>query len=102
MSVPVSEPAQALTRTRQIRRLTRGLADFDATHRLVLSWSWELPWNKPFTSGFMHKLTEGWILNGIASFQSGNPFTLFQNNNSSELNNFFGSARPDRADYDFP
>jgi hypothetical protein len=74
-------------------RFDRGLADFDATHRLVVSWSWELPWNKPFKSGFMHKLTEGWIVNGIASFQSGNPFTLFQNNNSSQLGNFLD--RPD-------
>jgi hypothetical protein len=75
--------------------LDRGLADFDATHRLVLSWSWELPWDKPFSSGIMHKITEGWILNGITSFQSGNPFTLFQNNNSSELNNFLD--RPDQT-----
>jgi outer membrane receptor protein involved in Fe transport len=74
----------------------RGLADFDATHRLVVSWSWEIPWDKPFKGGnaFLRKLTEGWILNGITSFQSGNPFTLFQNNNSSELDNFLD--RPDQ------
>src|SRR6266496_2584478 len=75
--------------------LDRGLADFDATHRLVLSWSWELPLNRHFSSGFMQKLTEGWTVNGIASFQSGNPFTLFQNNNSGELNNFLD--RPDQT-----
>ena len=75
----------------------RGLADFDATHRLVLSWSWQIPWDKPFKGGntFVRKLTEGWILNGIASFQSGNPFTLFSNNNSSELDNFLD--RPDQT-----
>jgi hypothetical protein len=75
--------------------LDRGLADFDAPQRLVLSWSWEVPWNKPFTNGFMRKLTEGWVFNGIASFQSGSPFTLFSDNNSSELNNFLD--RPDQT-----
>ena len=72
----------------------RGLADFDATHRLVLSPIWEIPWDKPFHGNtFMHKLTEGWSLTAIASFQSGAPFTLYQNNNSSELDNYLD--RPD-------
>jgi hypothetical protein len=71
-------------------RFDRGLADFDATHRLVVSWSWMIPWDKPFRSGnaVLRKLTEGWTINGIASFQSGNPFTLYSNNNSSELDNY--------------
>jgi Carboxypeptidase regulatory-like domain len=74
--------------------LDRGLADFDATHRLVLSPIWQIPWDKPFQgNGFMHKLTEGWSVAAIASFQSGNPFTLYQNNNSSELDNYLD--RPD-------
>ena len=73
----------------------RGLADFDATHRFVMSWSWQIPWDKPFKSRspFLRKLTDDWQLNGIATFQSGNPFTLFQNDNSSESNNFLD--RPD-------
>ena len=77
-------------------RFDRGLADFDATHRLALSWSWQIPWDKPFKGGnaFLSKLTEGWILNGIMTLQSGNPFTLYSNNNSSELDNFLD--RPDQ------
>ena len=73
----------------------RGLADFDATHRLVVSASWDIPWDKPFagSNAFLRKLTEGWLLNTITTFQSGNPFTLFQNNNSSQLDNFLD--RPD-------
>lgn len=76
-------------------RLDRGLADFDATHRLVVSWTWMVPWDKPFRNGngFLRKLTEGWTINGIASFQSGNPFTLYSNNNSSQLDNYLD--RPD-------
>jgi hypothetical protein len=72
----------------------RGLADFDATHRLVLSGSWEIPWDKPFrNSHFMRKLTEGWQINGIASFQSGAPFTIFSNDNQSQQ-----ASGLDRAD----
>lgn len=76
-------------------RFDRGLADFDSTHRLVMSWGYQIPWDKPFRSGnaFMRKVTEGWTINGIAQFQSGNPFTLYQNNNSGELNNYLD--RPD-------
>jgi Carboxypeptidase regulatory-like domain len=75
-------------------RLDRGLADFDATHRLVLSGSWEIPWDKPFRQGnhFLHKLTEGWQLNGIAAFQSGNPFTIFSDDNQSLQASFLERA----------
>jgi len=72
----------------------RGLADFDATHRLVVSPIWEIPWDKPFRgNAFMRKVTEGWTVAAIASFQSGNPFTLYQNNNSSQSDNYLD--RPD-------
>lgn len=76
-------------------RFDRGLADFDATHRLVLSGSWEIPWDKPFRHGniFLHKLTEGWQLNGITAFQSGSPFTIFSNDNQSQQ-----ASGLDRAD----
>jgi hypothetical protein len=39
------------------------------------------------------KVFGGWSLATIATFQSGNPFTLFSENNSSELNNYLD--RPD-------
>ena len=75
-------------------RLDHALADFDATHRLVLSGIWQLPFDRPFQGHtFLEKLTGGWQANGIVTFQSGNPFTLFQNNNSSLQNNFLD--RPD-------
>ncbi len=76
-------------------RFDRGLADFDARHRLVLSGSWEIPWDRPFRHGnvFARKLTEGWQINGIATFQSGNPFTIFSNDNQSQQ-----ASGLDRAD----
>src|SRR5262249_48521878 len=63
----------------------RGLADFDAPQRLVISGSWEIPWDRPFKSSnlFMRQLTEGWQLNGIAAFQSGTPVTIFSDDNQS-------------------
>jgi hypothetical protein len=76
-------------------RQDRALADFDATHRLVISGIWELPLARAFQSNrFLKKLTEGWQANGIVTFQSGNPFTIFQNNDSSQQSNFFD--RPDQ------
>jgi len=67
------------------QKLDRGLADFDATHRLVISGSWEIPWDRPFRGGntFLRKLTEGWQLNTIMAFQSGTPFTIFSNDDQS-------------------
>lgn len=74
--------------------LDRGLADFDSPQRLVVSPIWQIPWDKPFkNNSFARKVTGGWSLATIASFQKGNPFTLFSENNSGELNNYLD--RPD-------
>jgi len=70
----------------------RGLADFDATHRFVISPIWQLPFGAHGTS-LASKLLGGWTVSAIATFQSGNPFTLFSNNNSSESDNYLD--RPD-------
>jgi hypothetical protein len=67
--------------------LDRGLADFDATHRLVVSPIWQLPLGS-HGSSLLNKIAGGWSVAAIASFQSGNPFTIYSNNNSSELDNF--------------
>lgn len=72
----------------------RGLADFDAPHRFVLSWVWDLPFDHYVNGRFAKAVVGGWELNGILTFQSGNPFTLFQENNSSGQENFLD--RPDQ------
>ena len=70
-------------------RLDRALADFDTPQRFVLSGIWGLPFDRPFRDHpVMQKITGGWQLNAILSFQKGNPFTLFSNDNQSEQNNF--------------
>jgi Carboxypeptidase regulatory-like domain len=70
----------------------RGLADFDAPQRLVLSPIWEIPIGNHGNS-FVKKALGGWEVSTITSFQSGNPFTIFSNNNSSITNE--GLDRPD-------
>jgi Carboxypeptidase regulatory-like domain len=75
-------------------QLDHALADFDAPHRLVISGGWQLPFDHFVRSqGLAHKLVAGWNVEAITTFQSGNPFTLYQNNNSSLQNNFLD--RPD-------
>jgi hypothetical protein len=71
----------------------RASANFDVRQRLVISGIWKLPLEQAFHNGFLHKLTEGWEVSGIAAFQSGTPFTIFSNSNSSQENLFL-----DRAD----
>jgi hypothetical protein len=70
----------------------RGLADFDATHRLVMSPIWQIP-GPSHGNAFLRKFADGWAVSTITSFQSGNPFTIFSNNNSSESDNYLD--RPD-------
>ncbi|HEY2384493.1 MAG TPA: carboxypeptidase-like regulatory domain-containing protein [Terriglobia bacterium] len=51
-------------------RAERALSSFDHRHRLVFSYTWQLP--------FAHagRLLQGWAVNGLGSFQSGAPFTV--------------------------
>jgi len=75
-------------------RLDRGLADFDVRHRFVFSGSWEMPLDRPFRNHWlMKKITEGWQANAIATFQAGQPFTIFSNDDNSGQGNFLD--RPD-------
>jgi Carboxypeptidase regulatory-like domain/TonB dependent receptor len=55
-------------------RISRSLSAFDARHRLVLSYYWELPLRK--YSGATGHLLNGWALSGITSFQTGFPIRI--------------------------
>jgi hypothetical protein len=53
----------------------------DIPHNLVVSWAYELPVGpgKPYLSdgnGAVQKLLEGWAINGVSSFQSGDPLNI--------------------------
>jgi hypothetical protein len=78
----------------------RSLSNFDARHRWVLSYIYELPFGPKRkylgdATGVAGKLLEGWQLNGIWQFQSGQPYTpgiASDNSNTGEL-----ADRPDRV-----
>lgn len=56
----------------------RGLSDFDRTHRLVVSYNYDLPFARFIrvqNRGF-GKLVHGWAINGVTTFQSGTPFLI--------------------------
>jgi hypothetical protein len=69
--------------------LNKALSDFHRKHRLILSWAWDLPFRG-------NRFVEGWQIAGIGTFQSGRPFTVFDDDFSGVI---FGTTdpRPDLA-----
>jgi hypothetical protein len=60
----------------------RGRSLFDARHRFVFSYQWDLPFFKA-AHGVTKAALGGWQLNGIATVMSGTPFTVFDSNDVS-------------------
>jgi hypothetical protein len=56
------------------QRLSRSLSAFDARHRIVFSYYWELPFRKH--NGAAGQLMNGWALSGITTFQTGFPIRI--------------------------
>jgi Carboxypeptidase regulatory-like domain len=54
----------------------RGVSDFDRTHRLVISGTWDVPGPEHATSATVQKLGNGWSISGIVTLQSGLPFSI--------------------------
>ncbi|HEV8132399.1 MAG TPA: carboxypeptidase regulatory-like domain-containing protein, partial [Acidobacteriota bacterium] len=78
-------------------RYSRGLSGFDNRHRLAVSFVYEIPTGqgKRFWSGASpaaDKLISGWEISGIATYQSGFPFTVVQSGDPN------GDGLPDRPD----
>jgi hypothetical protein len=64
----------------------RGLSDFDARHRFVISGLYELPFKG-------NRLVEGWQVSTIVQLQSGNPVNIVTTN--STLTGVANTVRPD-------
>jgi hypothetical protein len=64
----------------------RGLSDYDARHRFVVSAIYELPFRG-------NRFADGWQLAAIVQAQSGNPFNIVTTN--SAVNAVAGTLRPD-------
>jgi hypothetical protein len=78
-------------------RAERGLSSFDVSQRLVASFAYDLPFGhgQPLlagASGVASKLISGWALEGIATFQSGQPIHLTATPNST--GSLGGGVRP--------
>jgi hypothetical protein len=77
-------------------RGTRSLSLFDARHRFVLSYYYELP--IPKYSGLKGKVLDGWAVSGITQFQSGFPVHIqsYADNELTSSIDFSASGTPDR------
>ena len=79
-----------------------GRSMFDARHRLVVSYQWNLPWfNHP--ENWYGYILGDWQVNGITTLMSNTPFTVYDSSNPSvqgsapEISGFF-SSRPNLID----
>jgi len=55
----------------------KGHADFDVRHRFVASFNWDIPFARRLSGGVGKALLDGWAMNGVVSFRTGVPFTVF-------------------------
>jgi len=54
---------------------SRGLSDFDRTHRLSVSYRYDLPFYRN-EEGWKRAMLSGWAISGITIIQSGTPFSV--------------------------
>jgi len=60
----------------------KGLSDFHAAHNWVLNFSYDLPFARG-AAGAARAIVSGWRVSGIVNVRSGNPLTVFVQNNRS-------------------
>jgi hypothetical protein len=73
----------------------RGNSDFDVRQRLVMNYSWQLPFGrgaKHWSEGAVGKVLEGWDVSGISTFSGGLPYDIFTNEDTQHTG---FAARPD-------
>jgi hypothetical protein len=59
---------------------------FDARHRFVVSYYWDLPARK--YSGFAGKALDGWAFSGITTYQTGFPIRITSSSDNELMNSF--------------
>jgi Carboxypeptidase regulatory-like domain len=65
--------------------LSRALSAFDMTHNFVVSYSYELPFDKFLPA---NRLTRGWTISGITRYTTGLPVTLTEQDDNSLLGTY--------------
>jgi hypothetical protein len=58
-------------------RLSRSLSSFDLTHNFVVSYAYQIPFDRAFRV-LPKRMTQGWSINGITRFATGLPITISQ------------------------
>jgi hypothetical protein len=71
---------------------TYGLSNYDARHRFVFNYVWELP--VPKYDGLRGKLLDGWEASGILTFQSGFPIRITSQADIEQLDTTFDFEAP--------
>ena len=80
----------------------KGPADWDTPHSLVVNLTWDIPFARGLT-GAARALLDGWQVAAIGAFRSGQPLTVFVQNNwsrslwSPSISPTSGLDRPDLA-----
>lgn len=74
-------------------RTSRALSSFDITHNFVVSYNYELPFQKLFGTA-PKRLVDGWSINGITRLSTGFPITITQSGDRS-LTGTSGVDAPD-------
>jgi len=72
-------------------RRSVALSAFDATHNFVVSYNYDLPFDK-FVGA--NRLTKGWAISGITRFSTGLPITLIETDDQSLLGTQFTGPIP--------
>jgi len=79
---------------------TYGLSNYDARHRFVFNYVWDLP--VPKFDGFKGKLLNGWEVSGILSFQSGFPIRITSQDDVELLDTTFDFEAPGQPNLTAP
>ena len=61
-----------------------GDADFDIRHRLVVGFTYDVPFAKRLENGFAKSALDGFAITGIVTARSGSPYTIFDCTNASQ------------------
>jgi hypothetical protein len=75
---------------------SRGPADFDRTHRVIVNYTYQLPFFSR-AKGLTRALLNGWSISGITTFQSGSPFTVLDSAAASAYG-LLGTGTPTTPD----
>jgi len=76
----------------------RNLSAFDARHRFVFSYTYELPLKRLVSGGVGRKFLDGWEIGGIYTYQSGVPVHLTDSSSDNSLTGSYDFEPADRPD----